>query len=136
MALTNGIYKGKGLSLTINSIEYNLDAKSVALSSEDKDVITFADIASGAKQWFFTVTALFDAGTGSLWRYVWDNAGTEDVAFTFKPYGNATASATQPHFTGTLTVGTKPDISGDANSTFEFEVRFDVDGEPTMDTGV
>lgn len=136
MALANGIFKGKGLSLTINSVEYNLDASSVNLQSEDKEDLVYADMgANGGKQWFFNITAYFDAATGSLWRYVWENAGTEDVAFTFKPYGNATASASQPHWTGTLTVPSKPDISGSVNESHQFEVRFDIDGVPVLDDG-
>lgn len=133
MAINNGKFKGKGLSLTINSIEYNMDATSVVMDSEDadSDATTFADLsAGGAKQWFFTVNAVSDYGTGSLWSYVWDNSGDDDVAFLFKPYGNATASATQPHFTGTLTIPSKPSVGGDADKTFAFEARFDIDGEP------
>lgn len=134
MALTNGIYKGKGLSLTINSVEYNMDTTSVTMDSEDKDVITFADVASGAKQWFFNIKAQFDPATGSLWRYVWDNANTAAVPFKFVPFGNSSATALKPHFTGTLTIAPKPAISGDANSAFDFDVRFDVDNTPTMVT--
>lgn len=135
MALANGIFKGKGLSLTINSVEYNLDADSVVMQSEDKEDLVFADMgANGGKQWFFTISAFSDLGTGSLWRYVWDNAGTEDVAFVFKPYGNSTPSTTQPHFTGTITVPAKPDFGGGVNESFKFEARFDIDGVPVMDT--
>lgn len=134
MALTNGKYKGKNLSLTINSVEYNMDATRVELLNEeaDNDTTTFADVAAGgAVQWYFEVEAVSDYATGSLWAYVWDNAGDDDVAFTFKPYGNATATANQPHFTGTLKVGAKPPVGGTAGENFVFEVRFDVNGEPT-----
>lgn len=135
MALTNGVHKGKGLSLTINSVEYNLDANSIVMSSEDKEDLVFADLnANGGKQWFFTVSAFQDTATGSLWRYVWDNAGSTGVAFTFKPYGNSTATPTKPHFTGTLTVPAKPDFGGVGNEGFKFEARFDISGVPTMAT--
>lgn len=138
MAISNGKFKGKGLSLTIDSVEYNMDAKSVVLDNEaaDNDATTFADLtAGGSLQWFFTVEALSDYGTGSLWSYVWDNAGDDSVTFVFKPYGNTTPSATQPHFTGTLKVGPKPgSIGGSADEVFTFEVRFDVNGEPTKVT--
>ena len=133
MALTNSIYKGKSLSLTIDSVEYNMDVKSVSLTSEDKEVITFADVASGARKWTLTATALFDAATGSLWRYVWDNAGQEDVAFVIELYGNGTPSASQPHLTGTVTIPSKPDWNAEAGTASEFEVAFEVDGEPVLD---
>lgn len=132
MALTNGIYKGKGLSLTINATEYNMDIKTATLTSEDKEVITFADMASGAKKWTLTVTALQDMATGSLWRYVWDNAATENIAFVLKPHGNATATATKPHITGTLIVPSKPDWTAEATSPSEVELAFEVTGTPTL----
>lgn len=135
MALANGIFKGKGLSLTINSVEYNLDASSVVMDNEDKDNLVFADLgANGGKQWFFTIQAFTDTASGSLWRYVWDNAGNTNVAFLFKPYGNATATAAKPHFSGTLTVSAKPSLGGTVDDAFNFEVRFDIDGVPVMVT--
>lgn len=134
MALTNGIYKGKGLSLTIDAVEYNMDISSASLTSEDLEVITFADMASGNKQWTLTVTALFDAGTGSLWRYVWDNAGTDAVAFKLTAYGNDIASDTQPFISGNINIGSKPDWSTDANSASETEMAFEVVGEPSLVT--
>jgi hypothetical protein len=134
MALANGKYKGKSLSLLVNSIEYNMDASSVTLENEDgkNDVVTFADVAAGGSvQWFFTIDAVADYATGSLWNYIWANAGATAIAFTFKPYGG-TASATKPWFTGTLSVGAKPPVGGTADEVFKFTVRFDVIGTPTM----
>lgn len=137
MAIANGKYKGNGLSLTINAIEYNMDATSVILNNEeaDNDTQTFADLAAGgALQWFFEVEAVSDFGTGSLWNYVWANSGTTAVPFVFKPYGNATATPAKPHFTGTLKVGPKPAVGGQAGEVFTFEARFDVDGTPLLKT--
>jgi len=126
-------YKGKGLSLTIDGEEVNLEATSVTLENEeaDTDAITFAELSSGNPvQWFFTVEAVADYGSGSFWSTLWDNAG-DSVAFVFKPYGNATATASQPHFTGNATILNKPPVGGTANEVFTFEARLDVDGEPT-----
>lgn len=126
-------YKGKDLSLLIDGEEVNLEATSVNLENEeaDTDAVTFAELASGTPlQWFFTVEAVADYGSGSFWSSLWDNSGT-DVAFVFKPYGNATATAAQPHFTGTCTINAKPPIGGTANEVFTFEARLDVEGEPT-----
>lgn len=129
-------FKGKGLSLMFGTEEVNLEATSVTLSNEeaDTDAVTFAELASGTPlQWFFEIEAVADYGTDSFWSYLWDNAG-DDVSFVFKPYGNVTASATQPHFTGTATINAKPPVGGTANEVFTFEARLDVVGEPTRVT--
>lgn len=126
-------YKGKSLSITVDAIEYNMDLTAVTLQNEeaDDDATTFADLAGGgAVQWFFEMEAVSDYNTGSLWSFLWASAGTNDIAFVFKPYGNAAPSASQPHFTGTLNVGSKPPVGGTANEVFTFEARLDVNGEP------
>lgn len=126
--------KGKSLTLTIGAKDYAADATNIVLENEDadNDVTTFADAAAGgSKQWFFTMTAVQSTDADSLWRFLWDSTGDE-VAYVFAPHGNTTPSATQPHFTGNVTVGAKPSIGGDANSTFTFEVRLDCKEEPTL----
>ena len=127
-------YKGKSLSITVDSVEYNMDLTSIVLQNEeaDDDATTFADLADGgAVQWFFEIEAVADYSGTSLWSFLWTEAGNTDIAFLFKPYGNATASASQPHFSGTLNVGSKPAVGGTANEVFTFEARLDVNGEPT-----
>lgn len=125
-------FKGKDLSLTIDSVETNIEATSVVLENEegDSDVLTFAEIGSGeGLQWFFTINAVSDYGSGSFWSTCWDNEG-EEVPYLFKPYGNETASPTQPHFSGSCKVAAPPPIGGTANETFTFEVRFDCTSKP------
>ena len=132
--------KGKSLVFEINSVEYACDVTSVVLANEDaddQDAVTFCDAASGTSvQWYLEVSAITSTDADSFWSYLWDNAGTSSVGFTFAPHGNATASATQPHFTGTVTLPAAPSIGGEANSTWTFDVRLEVDGTPTKDTGV
>ena len=126
-------YKGKSLSITVDSVEYNMDLTSIVLQNEeaDDDATTFADLATGgAVQWFFEIEAVSDYSEDSLWSFLWTSAGDSDVAFVFKPYGNATPTASQPHFTGTFNVGSKPSVGGTANEVFTFEARLDVNGEP------
>lgn len=130
-------FKGKSLSLKVGTTEYNADLTSAVLQNEeaDDDATTFADLsAGGGVQWFFEVEGVSDYGTGSLWKFLWESAGDSDVAFVFAPYGNLVPSATQPHFTGTLSLGAKPPVGGTANEVFTFESRWDVNGEPTMVT--
>lgn len=137
MAIANGKYNGGQLSLTINAVEYKTDLTNVVLDNEeaDSDATTFADVgAGGALQWFFEGSGIFDASTGSLWRYIWDNSGGTGVAFVYKPYGNTTATAAKPHFTGTLTVPAKPPVGGEAGGTWTFDFRANVAGTPTLVT--
>lgn len=133
MTMTTGKYKGKSLSIMFDGAEYKLEVKSVTLQNEeaDDDATTFGDLAlGGSVQWFFEGEAVADYGSGSFWSFLWTSAGNDNVPFVFKPYGNETASATQPHFTGTFNVGSKPPVGGTANETFSFEFRLDVNGEP------
>lgn len=131
--LTNGTYKGSGLSLKIGTTEYNMDIVSASLVSSDLDDPTFADFTAKTKQWTLQVTAKYDPATGSAWRYVWENAGLTDVDFTLQTHAG-TVSDTKPAFTGTVTIPGKPDIAGDVNSTWTADIAFEVDGEPEMET--
>jgi hypothetical protein len=131
MAVTK--YKGKDLSLTIAGTEYKDNLISVTIVNEegDTDTVTFADLAAGgAVDWTMEVEAIGDYRSDSLWGYIWANGGTT-AAYVLKPYGNATASATQPHFSGNLTVGAPAQIGGTADETFTFEYTFTLTGKPT-----
>lgn len=127
---------GKNLSMTIDAVEINAEGTSVVLDNEDADDtdVTFADLDDGdPKQWFISLASLADYGAATVWTMLWDNAG-DDVAFVFKPYGNATPTTAQPHFTGTAKILSKPPIGGAAGETFNFEARLDVDGVPVRVT--
>lgn len=106
----------------------------------DADVITFEDAAAGeGRQFFLRGSAIQSTATASFWRYVWENTGEEGIAYTIAPHGNAVASATEPHFTGTLKIGPKPTIGGEAStssqSAFQFDFEFEINGTPTLDEG-
>lgn len=131
--------KGTKLSLTIGTTEVHEEGTSVVMDNEeaDSDVTTFADAeAGGARQHFLTISATQSVQGDSFWRMIWANTG-EDAAFVFRPHGNVVATADEPHFTGTLKIGPKPTLGGDAGttSTFTFETRFDIEGEPVLDDG-
>lgn len=106
----------------------------------DADTVTFEDAEKGGdRQHFLRGAAIQSTQTAAFWRYVWENSGETAVPYTVAPHGNATPTADQPHFVGTLTIGPKPTIGGEADtsatSAFQFDYEFRIDGEPTMDTG-
>lgn len=128
--------KGRNLVLTLDGNDYAVDASSVVLTNEDADgeVRTFNDITP-PKQWFFEIDGIQSTDTSSLWDFLWDNDNSA-VNFVFKPHGNTTATASQPHFTGTCEIKGKPPIGGQADQTFVFSTRLDllIGTEPTRVT--
>jgi hypothetical protein len=131
------------LTLGSPGASYAADVISWLIENEeaDSDVITFEDAASGGtRQFKLTGSAVQSTAALSFWRYVWENTGDTAVPYTIAPHGNAVATASQPHFVGTLTIGAKPSIGGEAStsasSAFTFDYEFDIDGIPTMDAGI
>lgn len=131
------------LKLGTPGTEYAADLISWTIENEsaDSDVVTFLDASdeSTNRQFFLRGSAIQSTASASFWRYVWENTGTEAIPYTIAPHGNAVASAEQPHFVGTLKIGPKPTVGGEANasttSAFTFEYEFQIDGEPTLDEG-
>ena len=77
--------------------------------------------------------------TGTLWTEIFENSG-DDVPYSIAPYGNATPSASEPHFEGTCTI-TEPDgdlLGGEANRSttarMTVEVSFPCLAKPTRVT--
>ena len=130
---------GNTLGLAIGGTDYWSDIAEYSLepADSDKDVLTFADASSGgsASTWTLKGSAIQSTDTASFWNYVWAHAG-QTVTFTLAPHGNSAASATQPHFTGQVTIGSKPPIGTaageDKGATFDFE--WAVVGQPTLAT--
>lgn len=126
--------KGAQLALKFGGTDYWADATSVVLDNEESNgALTFEDASlGGARQYFFTVSAIQSTDSSSFWSYLWANTG-EIVTYTYAPHGNATATADQPHFTGTVKIGAKPSVGGDAGMTneFIFTTRLDCQEEPT-----
>lgn len=138
MAASRSI-QGKSLTLEIGGVEYQPDLSNIVLDNEeaDTDTVFFGD--TNSRQYFFEATVRQSVATASLWRYIWENEGDE-VNFTFNVEGNVTPTADSPHFTGTLVIPAPPQLGGEAtlnrNAVWTADVRFDVIGKPTLDTGV
>lgn len=135
--------KGRKLALLLGSpgtdVWADITSYSLEPTEADNDVVTFADVdAGGAWEWLLKLSAIQSTDPESFWRMVWDQSG-EEVAFTLAPHGNTTPTPEQPHFLGTVKIGAKPRIGGDAvagGTTFTFDTEWKVIGEPTMDTGI
>lgn len=130
------------LTLDSPGTSYSADLISWTIENEeaDSDTVTFEDAANGGgRQYYLRGSAIQSTDTASFWSYVWENSGQTAVAYTIAPHGNAVASATEPHFTGTLTIGPKPTVGGEAStsssSAFTFEFEFEIDGTPAKDIG-
>jgi len=128
--------KGKAGLFKLAGTDYSIDCTSILLTSEDadNDTVTFCEVGTGGKTWKFEVEAIQSTAAGSLWNYLWTSAGTLNVAYIYAPHGNATASTTQPHFTGNVDLPGKPDIGGEADTTYTFSIEIPCTAEPTRVT--
>lgn len=127
------------LTLSIGGTDYTAQVSNCRIVSgaSDSDFTTFADAAAGgAREYRLAFTAVQDPSVGTLWDKVWTASGTS-VAALIKPAGGTTASATQPHFTGNVTI-TEPDgdlLGGEADASttarFTFEVEWVFAAKPT-----
>lgn len=130
------------LKLEIDGTPYTAQVSNVRITSgeSDSDFVTFEDAANGGlRDYALVITLTQDAAAGSLWREIFDSAGT-DVPYTVIPYGNAAPSTGEPHFEGTATI-TEPDgdlLGGEANKSntakMTIEVTFPCTGKPTLVT--
>lgn len=141
LTATSTRIKANALKFTIDGDDYWADFSAVSFQSEEaaSDVNTFYDASLGGRRdFYFTVSGVQSTETTSLWVAMWNAAGDE-VAFVYAPHGNAAASSSQPHITGTLRIPAKGSfmLGGEASAdgTFSFDgVRMDVVGEPVYDT--
>lgn len=130
------------LTLEIDGDEVTAEVSSATITSKEakSDFISFASAAAGgSREYGLKLTFIQDATSSSLWNQVWSAAGS-DVPVKVRPYGNAVATATEPHFTGTVTI-TEPDgdyLGGDADPSssarFVTEVEWVFTGKPTKVT--
>lgn len=119
---------GRSLYLTVDGTDYAPDVQECVIGFEPKDTddMTFAEASgAGADQGEMKIKAIQSTDTASFWRYAWSNPGAE-VVFAMAPHGNPVPTADKPHVTGTLTVGTRPDLGGaaDPKKAYSFEVSW------------
>jgi hypothetical protein len=128
---------GKNLSLVFGTVEVNCVSTSIVLDNDkaEADRVTFADVIAGLdRQWFFTVNGYPDYSSGTFWSWLWEQPAFTPFPYVFKPYGNAAASAAQPHFTGSVTIDQKPPLGGDAGNAWTFGTRLTCTAQPVRVT--
>ncbi len=117
------------LQITVGGTDYTAQmTKAVITSSEsDSDTTTFADAAAGGgRDYALEFEGVQDLIAGTLWDKVFTAPGTT-VACLLKPYGNAAASVSQPHF-GFNAVVTEPDgdfIGTEADKSVSAKAKFE-----------
>lgn len=143
--MSDGIKGDSGIVFTLQdgiaaAVPYDMDVKSVKLTSEDKDDadLTFAEAAAGAvKDYQVAITAIQSTETGSLWRLLWDNPGKE-FQVVYGPHGNAVPSADKPHFTLSAKATGTPEVGGEAarkGNRYPFDYSMDVTSSIVLDDG-
>jgi hypothetical protein len=122
--------KAQNIKFLIADVEYACDATMVELTLGDApgDVQTFCEQRVGG-EWALALEGITSGDAASLYRVLWENFGTT-AAFEIAPNGNATASASEPHYTGTVKFNEIPPLSLNTNETSTFSVTLEVVNTP------
>lgn len=119
--------KAHNIIFNIGATDYACDATMVDLVLQDApgDVQTFCEQRVGG-EWALTLEGITSGEATSLYRVLWENFGTTGT-FEIAPNGNATATAAEPHYTGTVKFDQIPPLSLSTNETVTFSVTLTVD---------
>jgi hypothetical protein len=122
--------KAQNILFKFGATEYACDANMVQLTLEDApgDVQTFCEVRVGG-EWSLQLDGIVSGDSTSLYRVLWDNFGSTAV-FTIAPNGNAVASSSQPHYTGTVVFDQIPPLALMSNETSVFSVTLRVVNTP------
>jgi len=122
--------KASNIVFKIGTTDYACDANMVELTLDDApgDVQTFCETRVGG-QWTLQLDGITSGADDSLYQVLWANFGTE-VAFTIAPNGNASPSADQPHYKGTVVFDQLPPLSLTSNEISKFSVQLTVKNTP------
>jgi hypothetical protein len=100
----------------------------LTLDDAPGDVQTFCEVRVGG-QWSLQLDGIVSGDASSLYRVLWDNFGSTAV-FTIAPNGNAVASSSEPHYTGTVRFDQIPPLALMSNETAVFSVTLTVVNTP------
>lgn len=118
--------KAQNIKFKIGATDYACDANSVVLELGDApgDVQTFCETRVGG-EWTLTLSGITSGDETSLYQVLWANFGST-ATFTIAPNGNATASADQPHYEGTVVFDQLPPLNLVSNEVSQFTVALKV----------
>jgi hypothetical protein len=118
--------KATNIKFLIGTVEESCDVNLVELTLNDApgDVQTFCEVRVGG-EWKLQLDGVTSGDTGSLYRLLWANFGTE-VAFQVSPQGNAVGTASAPVYTGTVIFDQLPPLSLNAGEIVKFSVTLTV----------
>lgn len=119
--------KGKSIIFEVDSTEYAGGVSNVVFSSA-VGTLGFGNYEDSL-DFTCAVTGFQDTAVASLHSELWANPGAT-VDITFAPHGNATPSASQPHFTATGYAETVPNLGGAAGEFFVYDINFILTGKP------
>ena len=122
--------KAQNIKFLIADVEYACDATMVELTLGDApgDVQTFCEQRVGG-EWALGLEGITSGDATSLYRVLWENFGTT-ATFVVAPNGNAAASASEPHYTGSVKFNELPPLSLSSNETSTFSVTLEVVNTP------
>lgn len=119
--------KAQNIRFIIGATErYDVDTNLVELTLNDApgDVQTFCEVRPGG-EWKLQLDGVTSGDATSLYRLLFANFGTE-VAFVIAPQGNATATTSAPHYTGTVVFDQLPPLSLNSGDVAKFSVTLTV----------
>ena len=120
----------QNIKFLIADVEYACDATMVELTLGDApgDVQTFCEQRVGG-EWALGLEGITSGDATSLYRVLWENFGTT-ATFVIAPSGNATATASEPHYSGVVRFNEIPPLSLNTNETSTFAVTLEVVNTP------
>jgi hypothetical protein len=118
--------KATNIKFLIGTVEESCDANLIELTLNDAPggVQSFCDVRVDG-EWKLQIDGITSGDTGSLYRLLWANFGTE-ASFQVSPQGNAVGSATAPVYTGTVIFDQLPPLSLNSGEVVKFSVTLTV----------
>ena len=122
--------KAQNILFKVDATEYACDATMVELTSQDApgDVQTFCEQVVG-QEWTLNLEGITSGDATSLYRVLWASFGSTGT-FVIAPNGNATPTADEPHYEGTVKFDALPPLSLSSNETSTFSVTLTVVNTP------
>lgn len=117
----------RNIKFTVDGDEFSCDATKVTLTPEDAPggVRTFCE-TNVEKQWKLQLDGILSLDPTSLYQVLFALQGSQ-VDFMLAPAGNATASTTQPHYTGSVIIDDLPPMELTAGEGAVFSITYTVD---------